>query len=295
MSRIGIIAQIAALLAARQLHAQEHTETCVQAEDGAVTNPMQAIDDTMASGGQYVTSSSDGAGALVFAFDIQAAGDHLLYGEVRGGGADLAAHDSFYVGFDGEPAENSGPYVWDTARSSVFVWDHVRLRGDNGDPTTSEFDPKTWTLDVGMHSLSIYGRESGTHLDRIVLMLCPDMGCDLMSPAHAALLCGGITGDGGPNDGGSNTDAGPSSDGQGTDEFSGGDSGPQTDSYQGARAAGCRHGEYYDRLTEACVQPQSPASCSHSQCPALLTCLGLALGLCLRRHRRNPILQTRDR
>ena len=80
------------------------------------------------------------------------------------------AHNSFYVGLDGQTAEGDEEYTFDTIESEQFVWDDVSLRGPGGAFDFAEYDPMIWDLSQGLHNFIFYGRESNTWLDQIILM-----------------------------------------------------------------------------------------------------------------------------
>jgi len=74
-------------------------------------------------------------------------------------------------------------YAYDAMLSSTssFEWDNVSLRGPNGLPELDEYDPMNWTLSVGLHTFTFYGREANTWLDQIILKRAchkSDSSCD---------------------------------------------------------------------------------------------------------------------
>jgi len=145
----------------------------IEAEDGDLTSPMAINNDARASGGQYVYTSANNQGSVSFTFDINVPGKYRMDAMVLTPSTDPAAHDSFFIGLDGQNPQTND-YVYDTIQSGVYVWDSVSLRGSNGDYQNAEFDPIIWDLSLGLHTFTFYGREPDTRIDQIILK---SVGC----------------------------------------------------------------------------------------------------------------------
>ena len=144
----------------------------IEAESGDMSSPMQIGSDGNASGGKYVYTNVENSGSVSFVFDITEAGTYTLRAKVS---AVDDGQNSFYVSVDNEPANGNDTYAYDTIISNSFVWDNLSLRGPNGDPNNSEFDPMSWNLTPGLHTFTFYGREINTRLDQIILNSISDV------------------------------------------------------------------------------------------------------------------------
>jgi hypothetical protein len=130
---------------------------------------MQTGSDSAASGGYYIYTATSYQGSASFTFEIKQAGKYRMEARILTPPSPMEAHDSFYVGLDGEPAQGDNNYTYDTLLTDVFAWDNVSLRGPSGTFDYAEFDPMVWELSQGLHTFTFYGRESGTWLDQIIL------------------------------------------------------------------------------------------------------------------------------
>jgi hypothetical protein len=144
-------------------------EQFIEAEDGELTSPMQTGSDASASGGYYVYTGTGQQGSVGFTFDIQQPGKYSMEARVLTYGSPMDAHDSFYVGLDGEVAQGNESLAYDTLLTGVFAWDNVSLRGPGGTFDDPEFDPMVWDLSQGLHTFTFHGRESNAWLDQIIL------------------------------------------------------------------------------------------------------------------------------
>ncbi len=128
-----------------------------EAEDGAVTYPMQILTDGAASGGKYVEVPAeypdDSNAKVVFTFTVAEEADFVVWGRVQSGNY---LHDSFKVIMDEQPEiawHISGKYEW--------TWDQVyELNGK---------DPVVYHLKAGTHTLGIKNREWGSKLDKVII------------------------------------------------------------------------------------------------------------------------------
>ena len=134
----------------------------LEAEKGELSYPFKSDPDSKASSGRFAWvpngrgSSWDpeqNSGAIVFTFELPAAGDYVLWGCVK---AKNGKDNSFYV------AVNDGAYaLWDTIQSKAWTWDPVSNRSGTG--------PVIYALKAGTHTLTIKQREDGTRIDRILI------------------------------------------------------------------------------------------------------------------------------
>jgi len=166
----------------RSCNGQETCQTCVidcgacqqsvflpgetiEAEKGLLSVPMKSVSDATASGGFYVSTPTDYQGSVSFTFDIATEGNYIIEARIK---APTVSDDSFYVGFDGGSVVGNDMYTWDTRVASIWSITNVSMRG-NGNFSYAQFNPMSWTLSTGRHTLTFYGRESGTSLDTIIL------------------------------------------------------------------------------------------------------------------------------
>jgi uncharacterized repeat protein (TIGR03806 family) len=93
-----------------------------------------------------------------FGFVVPHAGQWLLRGLIRS--AD-ASSDSFWVEIDGNQAAGA-VYLWDTAPLGTgYAWDYLNHRDVS--------DPVVLDLSAGPHTVTVFGRDDGTRLDRLEL------------------------------------------------------------------------------------------------------------------------------
>ncbi len=126
----------------------------LEAENAAVTSPMQVQNDSTASGGRYVTvqsgynstSSAPTTGHAVFTVTITTAGTYRLNALII---APTVNDDSFWVKVD------SGSFLnWnDLAIKTTWTWATVR----------------DYSLSAGTHTVTFAYREDGARLDKISL------------------------------------------------------------------------------------------------------------------------------
>ncbi len=142
----------------------------IEAEDGNIYSPMVIDSNAQASGelcilapkgsGNYKTISSD-AGRAVYTFDIQQAGNYVIWGRVI---ANDAASDSFFVSVDSQSA-----MAWHTIRGErdTWTWDVISER--NVSDVFDTTNPKVYALSAGTHTITFTQRENGTMLDKLLI------------------------------------------------------------------------------------------------------------------------------
>jgi hypothetical protein len=134
----------------------------LEAEAAAVAAPMAVASDPLASGGQYVTTTTDSAGSVTFTVTVPATASYYVWGKVL---AVDANSDSFFVSADGGATD-----VFDDAQnkwSPSWQWTVVNGRGTTGAPLT--LNPRIFTLTAGTHTITFGGREVGAKLDQILV------------------------------------------------------------------------------------------------------------------------------
>lgn len=146
--------------------------TLLEAEEGVQTGRIRNRSDEHASGSRFVVfkegrrASSDAEAE--FTFEIVEGGRYLIWGRTY---AEDEESNSFYVSLDG-----GANVTWDLpVRSSgrhgpQWAWDPVsrRTEGDR------RIDPMAFDLRPGRHVLRLRTRESGAHLD--ALLITNDLG-----------------------------------------------------------------------------------------------------------------------
>lgn len=133
-----------------------------EAEFGVLTGGFVALNDALASGGQYI-EAPNGAGfetsapnlsSATYCFNIPASGTYFLKADVL---AENAGADSFFVNLDSQ----ADIYLWDVTRNASYTSDFLSNRGGP--------DPVSFTLPPGQVILTVYQREDGTRLDTVEL------------------------------------------------------------------------------------------------------------------------------
>ena len=143
----------------------------IEAESGAITAPLITRDDTSASGGSYLVypAPQAQAGSALYAFEIKQSGTYSIW--TRSLTPSTTGHNSWTVSVDGETSFTYD--VFQNARSNSWAWDLLSERG-TGSPDAPQFDPKTYALAPGMHTLVFEGRAHDTRLDKILITSDPN-------------------------------------------------------------------------------------------------------------------------
>ncbi|MEZ4273397.1 MAG: hypothetical protein R3C68_18765 [Myxococcota bacterium] len=136
-----------------------------EAEAQAMTAPMTALNDALASGGTYVTTQKAEEGDVVFTVDIPKAGDYIIWARVL---APSSLADSFYVSANGgaEDIYDAAENTWSNA------WQWTRVNGRNGGAAFS-LNPRLFDFEAGANTITFRGREVGAGLD--VILVTNDM------------------------------------------------------------------------------------------------------------------------
>jgi hypothetical protein len=136
------------------------------ADSGTFAAPFVATNGALS---QSVTTGVPDGGRAVYNFDIINAGNYLVSAQVI---AASEAQNSLYVNIDAEPTDPL--MIWDIPVCSALTSSTVSWRGNgNGDPASSQYIPKVFTLSPGTHQLIIRGREAGTTLGTISIAATP--------------------------------------------------------------------------------------------------------------------------
>lgn len=140
-------------------------EQNIEAENGVLSSPIQISSDSSASGGKYVSTAVNDSGSASFTFNVTNPDQYYMQAKVNSNND--SGQNSFYVGLDSESAQNNNYYTYSTPVTSGYVWSNINRTG-NG-TATPQYDPMTWTLSVGLHTFTFYGREANTWLDQVIL------------------------------------------------------------------------------------------------------------------------------
>jgi hypothetical protein len=134
------------------------------ADSGAFTAPF--VDNNGLLSQSVLTSVTNG-GQAVYTFSITNAGNYLVSAMVI---APDTGADSFYVNIDSQPTDPL--MIWDIPVCTSLTNSTVSWRGSTGtgDPATSQFIPKVFSLSAGTHQLIIVGREANTTLGTISIV-----------------------------------------------------------------------------------------------------------------------------
>ncbi len=136
-----------------------------EAESGALTAPMTAVNDANALGGVYVSSKVTDTGDVTIPITISKAGTYVVWGRVL---APAYSSDSFYVSVDGGAKD-----IWDTAEglwSPKWQWTRVTGRStNNNNPVQLNTTGRTFQLSAGVHNITFQGRDAQSTLDSIVV------------------------------------------------------------------------------------------------------------------------------
>jgi hypothetical protein len=96
-------------------------------------------------------------------FIINIPGDYKIKGLVN---APHVSADSFFIDIDSNPL-NVESKIWDIPLTNGFEERYVRWRGENGNYSYFEYDPKIFNLAEGQHNLSIIFREKSTEIQSV--------------------------------------------------------------------------------------------------------------------------------
>ena len=157
-----------------------------EAEAGELTG-FSVVPDPAASGGQAIVVPN-GAGDRLspdegfkasYCFTVPTAGTYRIVGREK---APSFSDDSFWVRLDDQPAGDDA-YLWSAQVGSSYRDDEVN--------DVNVEDPVERVLGAGFHTVDIYQREDGAHLDTIRLERQADPPCGpLVQEAEAGELTG---------------------------------------------------------------------------------------------------------
>ncbi len=134
----------------------------LEAEEGILTPPVAAAQDSQASAGGYiwvpdgrgdVFDATKAAGQARFTFTVPVSGNFVIWGRVI---ANNDSNNSFFVSLDDGVIN-----AWEVAVATNWMWDQVNVKGGA--------DPLVLSLAAGQHSLVIKQREDGAKLDRLLI------------------------------------------------------------------------------------------------------------------------------
>ena len=136
------------------------------ADSGTISGPFVASNGTLY---QSVGTTLANAGRAVYTFNLANAGNYLVSAMVR---APSEGQNSLYLNIDAEPTDPL--MIWDIPTCATLSSRTVSWRGNgNGNPASSQYSPKVFTLSAGTHQLIIRGREVDTRLGTITIVAAP--------------------------------------------------------------------------------------------------------------------------
>ena len=130
----------------------------LEAESGIVVSPMLVRNDSTASGGKFVMSTTPESGTDTFILKNLAANSYVVWCLHR---SPDGMSDSFYVSMDGSGNEDR----YNTAQDMQGPnWQWSRVNGIN-----AGVDPRIFVLGAGDHTLVFRQREANCSLDKIIV------------------------------------------------------------------------------------------------------------------------------
>jgi len=137
----------------------------LEAEDGAISSPMEIGQDFSAYNGAFVWSQTGGhindpdqsSSYVDLAFDVVAEGYYVLWARVV---APSGSDDSFWFRMD-----EGNWKQWHTVRCTSWTWDRM----DHRDNSYSPEQEVIYYLSLGSHILRITQREDGTKVDSVLI------------------------------------------------------------------------------------------------------------------------------
>ncbi len=118
-----------------------------EAESGVLENPMKV---NTQNGVRYISTKERNEGKATFTFTLPTDGIYEIKGKTI---ASNTGSDSFTVSLDAGTQD-----IWDIPNSSDWKWNTIKLRNNN---------EATFKLNAGRHTLTLFGREANTMIDRI--------------------------------------------------------------------------------------------------------------------------------
>jgi hypothetical protein len=182
--------------------APSETAQYLEAESGELSGGFRGASDSNASAGQFLSppdgvssENEPGASRARYTFEITRAATYLLWGRIRGPGAE---HNRFWFQLDG-----GDWHKWRISTGDIWFWDavHEDMAYDR---------PLQFALAAGQHTLVIANCVDGVGLDRLYVALpgdAPPGNATPCNPPHSIERngqcqpsCGshGMTGCGGP-------------------------------------------------------------------------------------------------
>lgn len=122
----------------------------VEAESGSLETPMEV---NSLDGISHISTSKNDSGKATYTFTVSASGDYEIKGKTI---AAKSSQDSFKISID-----NTASDIWDVPSSSSWQWNTIKLRSS---------DKSIFKLGAGTHTLTVYGREANTLLDRLQIV-----------------------------------------------------------------------------------------------------------------------------
>lgn len=137
-----------------------------EAEAGQIVAPFAASGGTVFQVSN--TTNPSLGGAARYRFNITQPGDYIIRAAVN---APNANSDSFYINIDAEPTDPT--MIWDIGALTAGVEERVVSWRGVGTFDAPQFNPKSFSLSLGVHTLTIRGREANAAIDRITIEAAP--------------------------------------------------------------------------------------------------------------------------
>jgi len=159
-----------------------------EAESGELSGGFSIVNDASVSGGRYIappaggwSPDKPGPATARYTFDIASPARYIIWGRIHSPDAN---HNTFWVQVDG-----GMPYHWRISTGDAWWWD--RLHNE-----TAYFNPLTFDLDAGPHTLVVSNSIDDDGLDRFYVTAEGDTppGNDTpCNPPHSILVDGGCS------------------------------------------------------------------------------------------------------
>jgi hypothetical protein len=148
----------------------------IEAEDGELSAGFTVVDAADASGGHAIAPPADstdddapGAARARYAFEIDSAGEYVIWGRIHSPGA---SNNRFWFRVDG-----GAWYKWRLSAGDIWFWDDLH-------DDTSYGTPLRFALEAGAHELLIASCVPDVLLDRLYLTAAGDVPPGNDTPCH---------------------------------------------------------------------------------------------------------------
>lgn len=139
----------------------------IEAEDGLISSPMMIDISAECANGQYIATPSGAEpyqGSAEYRFYIETAGDYWIWARVFAN--NHYNKNSWFVTMD-----QGEILIFDTDYSlDYWYWDIVSHRGKSTHERDPQYDPWTFTLNPGWHTLLFQNMNAEAQLDKIIIV-----------------------------------------------------------------------------------------------------------------------------